>query len=218
MLILSRKPGDAILVGDGIRIVVVSSDRGGVRLGIEAPADVTILREEIVQQIAEENRRANESPDRAEWLDLIVQKPGLYLQVRADVFRWVLQTPVIDRCLPVHLGVGGPAKAMADLGMTDRFTPRDQRLYNYVTWFLDTPAMSHVAFAGIALVVGVVLLIRREPADLMIAGLMAGALAFAASFFVISLACDYRYLYLLDIAAITGALYLALDPRLRRAV
>ena len=43
----------------GIRIVVVSSDRGSVRLGIEAPADVTILREEIVQQIAEENQRAN---------------------------------------------------------------------------------------------------------------------------------------------------------------
>ena len=75
MLILSRKPGDAILVGDGIRIVVVSSDRGGVRLGIEAPADVTILREEIVQQIAEENRRANESPDRAEWLDLVPVRP-----------------------------------------------------------------------------------------------------------------------------------------------
>lgn len=68
MLILSRKPGDAILVGDGIRIVVVSVDRGGVRLGIEAPSSVTILREEIVDQIAEENRRANAAPDRASWL------------------------------------------------------------------------------------------------------------------------------------------------------
>lgn len=70
MLILSRKPGDAILVGDGIRIVVVSSDRGGVRIGIEAPADVPIVREEIVEQIAEENRRANASPDRSQWLDI----------------------------------------------------------------------------------------------------------------------------------------------------
>ena len=76
MLILSRKPGDAILVGDGIRIVVVSCDRGGVRLGIEAPSDVTILREEIVEQIAEENRRANASPDRAEWLERVpVRRP-----------------------------------------------------------------------------------------------------------------------------------------------
>ena len=48
------------------------------------------------------------------------------------------------------------------------------------------------------------------------AAFMAGALAFAASFFVISIACDYRYLYLLDVAGITGVLYLAADPRLRR--
>ena len=75
MLILSRKPGDAIIVGDGIRIVVLSSDRRGVRLGIDAPSDVTILREEIVEQIAEENRRANATPENAEWLDLVPVRP-----------------------------------------------------------------------------------------------------------------------------------------------
>ena len=75
MLILSRKAGEAILVGDGIRIVVLTSDRGGVRIGIEAPADVTILREEIVEQIAEENRRANATQGRSEWLDLVPVKP-----------------------------------------------------------------------------------------------------------------------------------------------
>ena len=60
------------------------------------------------------------------------------------------------------------------------------------------------------------LLWRREPADIAMAALIGGALAFAASFFVISIACDYRYLYLLDAAAITGVLYLALDPNLSR--
>jgi len=153
---------------------------------------------------------------RAEWLDLILHKPALYLQVRTEVFRWVLTTPDIDRCLPIHLGAGGPAKAMADLGMADRFDRRDGQLYNYVTWFLDTPAYSHVAFGLVALAVGVLLLFRRDPADLAMAALMWGALGFAASFFVISLACDYRYLYLLDMAGVTGLLYLALDPRLRR--
>jgi hypothetical protein len=38
---------------------------------------------------------------------------------------------------------------------------------------------------------------------------MAGALIFASSFYVISIACDYRYLYFLDMAAMTGALKLA---------
>lgn len=75
MLILSRKPGDAILIGDGIRVVVVSSDRGSVRLGIEAPSEVTILREEIVQQIAEENQRANAASDRAGWLEVAPVRP-----------------------------------------------------------------------------------------------------------------------------------------------
>ena len=75
MLILSRKPGDAIVIGDGIRIVVLESDRRGVRLGIEAPAEVSILREEIVQEIASENRRANAGTEAASWLALAPLKP-----------------------------------------------------------------------------------------------------------------------------------------------
>ena len=59
MLILSRRAGDAIVIEGGIRIVVLASDRRGVRLGIEAPPHVSIVREEIVRQIADENRRAN---------------------------------------------------------------------------------------------------------------------------------------------------------------
>lgn len=75
MLILSRKAGEAILVGDGIRIVVVACDRRGVRLGIEAPAEVNIIREEIVSQIAEENRRANAKPESSEWLQVVPLRP-----------------------------------------------------------------------------------------------------------------------------------------------
>jgi carbon storage regulator len=48
MLVLTRRPGEAILLDGGIRLVVLSSDRRGVRLGIEAPAEVNIQREELV--------------------------------------------------------------------------------------------------------------------------------------------------------------------------
>ena len=65
MLILSRRAGDAIIIEGGIRIVVLASDRRGVRLGIEAPAHVSIVREEIVSQIPDENRRANVGVDAA---------------------------------------------------------------------------------------------------------------------------------------------------------
>ena len=152
---------------------------------------------------------------RTEWFDLITRRPATYLSVRFDAFRWVFATPVIDRCLPVWVGVDGPPEALAELGMTQRRSLSDTRLYNYATWFMDTPVMSHLAYAGLALAVAGLLLVRREPADMAMLALLVGAILFTASFFIISLACDYRYLYFLDLAAITGAVYLALDPRLK---
>jgi len=62
MLILSRKAGDAIVIDGGIRIVVVQCDRGGVRIGIEAPPETTILRAELVEQVAAQNKRASVVP------------------------------------------------------------------------------------------------------------------------------------------------------------
>ena len=68
MLILGRRPGESIVIDGGIRLVVISCDRRGVRLGIEAPAEVGIVRGEIVTQIADENRRAQAGTVASEWL------------------------------------------------------------------------------------------------------------------------------------------------------
>lgn len=76
MLILSRKPGDAILIDGGIRVVVLACEGGGVRLGIEAPASVGILREEIVKDIADENIRAGATPDDKRFLDSLSTGSG----------------------------------------------------------------------------------------------------------------------------------------------
>lgn len=59
MLILHRKHGEVLCIGDAVRVVVLDSDTRGVRLGIEAPPDVIVLREEIRSQIEKENRRAS---------------------------------------------------------------------------------------------------------------------------------------------------------------
>ncbi len=48
MLVLSRKKDEVILVGNNIRIVIVDVAGGKARIGIQAPADVAILREELV--------------------------------------------------------------------------------------------------------------------------------------------------------------------------
>ena len=71
MLILSRRVDQAVLLGDDVRVVVLSCDGETVKLGIEAPPHVSILREEIVQEVADENRRARAPEAAREWLGAI---------------------------------------------------------------------------------------------------------------------------------------------------
>jgi carbon storage regulator len=68
MLILARRPGESIVLDGGIRIVVLASDRGSVRLGIEAPPQVTILRGEIAAAVADSNRGASAAEAAADWV------------------------------------------------------------------------------------------------------------------------------------------------------
>jgi len=56
--VLSRRPGQSILIGKDIEIVVLGSDGVQVRVGIRAPREVTVLRRELLKQVEEENKRA----------------------------------------------------------------------------------------------------------------------------------------------------------------
>ena len=60
MLILTRKVGESITIGDQIRICVIDVKGRQVRLGIEAPTETTVHRSEVYQKIIEENRLASE--------------------------------------------------------------------------------------------------------------------------------------------------------------
>ncbi len=51
MLVLSRKRNETIVIGGQIRVTVVKIDRNAIRLGIEAPGDVPIYREEVIARI-----------------------------------------------------------------------------------------------------------------------------------------------------------------------
>ena len=68
MLVMNRSPGNSIRIGDSIRIVILSCDRRGVRIGIEAPTRVGIAKEEVVIEMAEENRRATGANPVPGWL------------------------------------------------------------------------------------------------------------------------------------------------------
>lgn len=55
MLILTRKIGEKIIIGDDVVLSVVEINKGVVKLGIEAPRDVAILRQEVYDRVREEN-------------------------------------------------------------------------------------------------------------------------------------------------------------------
>ena len=54
MLILSRKQGESIILAQDIKISVLEAQKGRIKLGIEAPADIPIYREEIYLSIKQQ--------------------------------------------------------------------------------------------------------------------------------------------------------------------
>lgn len=58
MLVLSRKKKEAVLIGEDIKITVIGIEGDKVKLGIEAPENLTIYREEIYEAIKAENKEA----------------------------------------------------------------------------------------------------------------------------------------------------------------
>ena len=51
MLILTRKLGESIVIGDNIKVTITDIKNGQIKLGITAPKDVTVNREEVVKEI-----------------------------------------------------------------------------------------------------------------------------------------------------------------------
>lgn len=58
MLVLTRKIGEGIVIGDDISITIVEMKGGNVRIGIDAPKDKKIYRQEVFDRIVKENRDA----------------------------------------------------------------------------------------------------------------------------------------------------------------
>jgi len=63
MLILTRKAGESLHLGDDIKITVFSVQGKQVKIGIDVPEDMTVYRDEVYQRIKDENRQAMETRD-----------------------------------------------------------------------------------------------------------------------------------------------------------
>jgi carbon storage regulator len=58
MLVLGRRTGENIRIGDDIKVIVLEVRGGQIKLGIEAPLEISVHREEIYERIQRQNRRA----------------------------------------------------------------------------------------------------------------------------------------------------------------
>lgn len=58
MLVITRKKGESLLIGDDIEITISRIDDGSVKIAIEAPREITILRKELYTEVESENIEA----------------------------------------------------------------------------------------------------------------------------------------------------------------
>jgi hypothetical protein len=183
-------------------------------LGLYSPAKVDTLEFSDAIVAAQDDTPAVVFAD--QWRQCAAAHPGAYLAHRAAVFAWLFWPSHVTSCHPFHVGVQGAAGDMRKLGIKERLDDRDKLLADYGWAATAGPAFWHPLYAALLIGALWLLLGRRRAEDWALAGLAAGALTFAASFFLIGIACDYRYLYVLDLSAVAAALYLAADVPIRK--
>lgn len=73
MLVLRRKVGETLLIGDDVELVVLGVEGDRVKLGIQAPKEIEIIRKELLDEVTEENKRASAVKPSAELLKQLRQ-------------------------------------------------------------------------------------------------------------------------------------------------
>jgi carbon storage regulator len=75
MLVITRKPGQRVLIGENIEIQIVDVQGEQVRIGIDAPKDISIVRKELLDEVKEVNREA------------VVDEPSISLEELGKVLK-----------------------------------------------------------------------------------------------------------------------------------
>lgn len=63
MLVLARKENESIHIGENVVIKIVAIENGVVKLGIEAPKEISIVRNELIEELKESNKAASQKVD-----------------------------------------------------------------------------------------------------------------------------------------------------------
>jgi carbon storage regulator len=64
MLILTRRVGETLMIGDEVSVTVLSAKGNNIRIGINAPKEVSVHREEVYQRIANQDSEENSKPNK----------------------------------------------------------------------------------------------------------------------------------------------------------
>lgn len=113
MLVLTRRPGESIIIGDGIKLTVVNLGPGRVKIGIEAPPNVRIDREEIHSRILQERHECVCEEHASDVLmgmsaDVVANQSSQNTTVNASSETGILHNRIADK-LPAELPLPAPA-------------------------------------------------------------------------------------------------------------
>ena len=74
MLVLTRKVGERVLIGDDIVVTILDARGDGIRIGIDAPRGVRIQRDEVVKAVTAANQEALEQAESAGDVEALIKK------------------------------------------------------------------------------------------------------------------------------------------------
>ncbi len=74
MLVLTRKPGERVLIGNDIVVTVLDVRGDGIRIGIDAPRGIRIQRDEVVDAVSAANQEAQEQAASSDDVEALIKK------------------------------------------------------------------------------------------------------------------------------------------------
>jgi hypothetical protein len=216
---------DQSLAGIGPLFQIAVFDLAGINAyggGVAYP----LLRQAGVDQMALQRKFANYEADRVEsiaedygprgpfygipirvifrqWWSAVREHPSLYLRHRIELFKWLIGLRDTTRCLPIYAGVSPePGALVRWLGLKPGLTWRARLVTMAERHFLFLYKPIEYAIIAISLIG--YLLWRRAPDKATVIWLQVAGLAYLSSYFLIGIACDFRYAYFLVVAAVVG--------------
>jgi len=137
-----------------------------------------------------------------QWVAAISAAPGAYLAHRSEVFLWLLGWYGTTQCAPVYVGVEGSPEQLSQLGIAQIDPYKLDFLWAYGGAVSQSLLFQPIAYFAVAIALLPWLWRRRAYGlDRALAMLLITAILYECSYFVIAIACDFRYSYFLVVSA-----------------